>query len=321
MAWLPVFGIFNVLTDVDACNYTHGLYSYRKRVCAENRLWKKNPLLYLGHKPVSVLRLAFQLDTLATELFPPQIPTWIESVCWTIHCSQSQHPWERERENSELYHTRIKISGSCLFLQSVPANLHANRLRMKNSNNTDYHSNNDEDDNFKIRAKKKKKKKKILMMMMRHMVQIHHEQHAERDREREWKYWWWWWWEIWFRYIINYVQREKERDSEQERESARERERERERESDGKRKALWQWKMWKVEGLGTPSAGTKRPQGERSIKQLQSTLSLEPTNYTHHQTMQLFQMKHWGHFRQRGWSLHELSWSPRQHPNWTKLKW
>ena len=38
---------------------------------------------------------------------------------------------ERERENSELYYTRIKILGSCLFLQSVPANLHASRLHIK----------------------------------------------------------------------------------------------------------------------------------------------------------------------------------------------
>ena len=38
---------------------------------------------------------------------------------------------ERERESSELYYTRIKILGSCLFLQSVPANLHASRLHMK----------------------------------------------------------------------------------------------------------------------------------------------------------------------------------------------
>ena len=34
---------------------------------------------------------------------------------------------ERERENSELYYTRIKIIGSCLFLQSLPANLHTER--------------------------------------------------------------------------------------------------------------------------------------------------------------------------------------------------
>ena len=34
-------------------------------------------------------------------------------------------------QNSELYYTRIKILGSCLFLQSVPANLHASRLHIK----------------------------------------------------------------------------------------------------------------------------------------------------------------------------------------------
>ena len=57
---------------------------------------------------------------------------------------------ERERErtqNSKLYYTRVKILGSCLFLQSVPANLHANRLHINNSNNTDYRSTNGKDDN------------------------------------------------------------------------------------------------------------------------------------------------------------------------------
>ena len=53
---------------------------------------------------------------------------------------QSKFVWKREREsererewelNSELYYTRIKILGSCLFLQSVPANLQANRLHIK----------------------------------------------------------------------------------------------------------------------------------------------------------------------------------------------
>ena len=38
---------------------------------------------------------------------------------------------QTDRQNSELYYTRIKILGSCLFLQSVPANLHANRLHIK----------------------------------------------------------------------------------------------------------------------------------------------------------------------------------------------
>ena len=38
---------------------------------------------------------------------------------------------ERERESSELYYTRIKILDSCLFLQSVVANLHVSRLHIK----------------------------------------------------------------------------------------------------------------------------------------------------------------------------------------------
>ena len=34
--WLPVLGIFNVRTDVNACDCTQGLYGHRNRVCAES---------------------------------------------------------------------------------------------------------------------------------------------------------------------------------------------------------------------------------------------------------------------------------------------
>ena len=44
---------------------------------------------------------------------------------------QREKERDRERENSELYYSRIKILGSCLFLQSVPANLHAKKLHIK----------------------------------------------------------------------------------------------------------------------------------------------------------------------------------------------
>ena len=37
----------------------------------------------------------------------------------------------RVRSELKMYNTRIKILGGCLFLQSVPANLHANRLHIK----------------------------------------------------------------------------------------------------------------------------------------------------------------------------------------------
>ena len=36
MAWLPVFGIVNVRTDVDACYCTLGLYGHRKRLCIDS---------------------------------------------------------------------------------------------------------------------------------------------------------------------------------------------------------------------------------------------------------------------------------------------
>ena len=61
---------------VDACDCTGtGLYGHRKRVCTEGCLWEeKSPLphRHRGLEPASVLRLAFQSNALATELFPPE---------------------------------------------------------------------------------------------------------------------------------------------------------------------------------------------------------------------------------------------------------
>ena len=52
--------------------------------------------------------------------------------CKNIHSSSCLiwlfYHWERE--NSDLYYSRIKLLGSCLFLQSVPANQDANRLHI-----------------------------------------------------------------------------------------------------------------------------------------------------------------------------------------------
>ena len=72
MVWLPAFGILNVRTYVYACNCTQRLYRRHKRVCTESRLWEKNPVLHQALKPTPVLRLAFQLDTLPTELSAPR---------------------------------------------------------------------------------------------------------------------------------------------------------------------------------------------------------------------------------------------------------
>ena len=55
MVWLAVFEIFNVHTDVDACDCTRGLYGHRTRVSAGSWLWERkipcrtgdsNPRLY-----------------------------------------------------------------------------------------------------------------------------------------------------------------------------------------------------------------------------------------------------------------------------------
>ena len=44
----------------------------------------------------------------------------------------SERKTDREqRQNSELYYTKIKILFTCLFLQSAPANPHTSRLHIK----------------------------------------------------------------------------------------------------------------------------------------------------------------------------------------------
>ena len=64
MVRLPVFWIFNMCTDVDACNCTWGMYWHHKRVCTESWLWDKNL------SPTSTLHPNFQSDALPTELSP-----------------------------------------------------------------------------------------------------------------------------------------------------------------------------------------------------------------------------------------------------------
>ena len=100
MVWLPVFGIFNVHTDVDACDCTPGLYGHRKRDCTGSWLWEKNPLPLRGLEPVSVLRLALQSDALPTKLSRPLQwcfrPWWVlpSSLLWPTRCSDGSI-WNR----------------------------------------------------------------------------------------------------------------------------------------------------------------------------------------------------------------------------------
>ena len=73
MVWLPVIGIFNVRSDVDAYDCTHGggLYGHRKRVCTGSGLREKKSLAAPGTRTASASHLAFQLDALSAELSPP----------------------------------------------------------------------------------------------------------------------------------------------------------------------------------------------------------------------------------------------------------
>ena len=60
---------------------------------------------------------------------------WTFSVgCYCCCCrllrEREGGEWEGERENSELYYTRIETLSICLFLQSVLANLHVNTYKI-----------------------------------------------------------------------------------------------------------------------------------------------------------------------------------------------
>ena len=72
MVWLPVFAIFNMCTDADACDCTWRLYEHHKRVCNDRRLWDKNPLLQRETKLVSIPHLAFQSHTPCHLSYPPR---------------------------------------------------------------------------------------------------------------------------------------------------------------------------------------------------------------------------------------------------------
>ena len=64
-----MFRLVSVRADVDACDCT-GELTDTVRIYPGSGLWEKeNPLPHLGLEPASVLRLAFQSDTLPTELF------------------------------------------------------------------------------------------------------------------------------------------------------------------------------------------------------------------------------------------------------------
>ena len=77
MVWLPMFGIFNVCTDVDACDCTDTI-----RECALEADSRRKTLASPGIWTRTSIALAFQLDALPTELFlPPVHRTVVYPMC------------------------------------------------------------------------------------------------------------------------------------------------------------------------------------------------------------------------------------------------
>ena len=72
MVQLAMFGIFNTLTDVDACDCTQGLYRHCKSLH-----WKltqrEKSLGAPGTQTCIKVHLAFQSDALQTELLPTPV--------------------------------------------------------------------------------------------------------------------------------------------------------------------------------------------------------------------------------------------------------
>ena len=68
MVWLPVLGIFNTQTDVEACSCTQG-------GCRDNALkvdwWEKSSSPHRRLEPTSASHLAFQSNALLTQLSLP----------------------------------------------------------------------------------------------------------------------------------------------------------------------------------------------------------------------------------------------------------
>ena len=66
------YRIFNVLSDVNACDFRQGMYGHLERVCTDSCLWKKNPSPHRGIESASA---ACRSDALPTELPPYPICT------------------------------------------------------------------------------------------------------------------------------------------------------------------------------------------------------------------------------------------------------
>ena len=87
VVWLPGFGVFNVQTDVDACDCTQWLHKHHYRVCTESWLWGTNPLLLQGIDPKSFCaQLCFLIQCFTNWAVPTLFKVQRPGLCCPQWC-------------------------------------------------------------------------------------------------------------------------------------------------------------------------------------------------------------------------------------------
>ena len=127
MEYLPAYGIFNMLTDVSACNCTQGLCKHCEIVYPEGGDWEKNPMPHWGIKPPSVLCLTFWSDTLPSELTPPHLPITIKQ--FVISQNRNMMPPSKHTHHFQHHHSGFPPDLHCSH-GDADGSLHAILLRL-----------------------------------------------------------------------------------------------------------------------------------------------------------------------------------------------
>ena len=81
------YRIFNMCTNVNACNCTQGCSDTRKRVCTESWLWEKNPLPHWGIEPASAVWWSDALTNWATSPSSHAGKPWFDVIL--IQCTST----------------------------------------------------------------------------------------------------------------------------------------------------------------------------------------------------------------------------------------
>ena len=139
MVWLPLFGIYNMRADTDACNCPQWLYRHLQRVCTESWPRVKSPSPRQGPKPASVLCLGisvgrstnwalsiplcggecFTLTRCQVWQWPKKInirTAWKQS-CWILSVSKLMMYHKTTRNKHYQWHPRLGVRRTTRMLQ------------------------------------------------------------------------------------------------------------------------------------------------------------------------------------------------------------